>query len=200
MKSLRRLFAAASAAWLALVFASCASPPTPYLPADIDPDLPSLGPKPAGLDDEQFGYTEYEISPTIIRVRFSGNSSTDDARAEDFALLRSAEVALERGYPFFVVRDRIDASRSRTYTHTSPGTWFTTCDAKGRCTTTEIPPSTTTHVSHWPVYDHLIELLEDPPLETDTAFVLDARFVQLALRRKYGLLMPLSEKSRGTIE
>ncbi len=200
MRSPRRILTAARATSLALALASCSSPATPYVPVDISLDLPGVGPRPAGLEQARFGYTEYEISPTIVRVRFSGNPSTDEARAVDFALLRSAEVALERGYPFFVVRDRIDASFLRTYTRTTPGSWFTTCDSNGRCTTAGTPPTTTTHVRRWPVHDHLIELLEETSGEDETSFVLDARFVQLALRRKYGLLMPLTTPERGAIE
>jgi len=200
MRSLRQIFAAASTALLVINAASCSSPPTPYLPSVTGQQLPSLGPKPLTFGETPFGYSEYEISPMMVRVRFSGNSNTEGTRAVDFALLRSAEVAIERGYPFFVVRDRVNASHSSSYTHTTPGTSFTTCDKKGRCSTTQTPPTTTRVVSHWPVYDHLIELFAEVPADGATLFVLDARFVQRALRRKYGLQMPLIISPRGTIE
>jgi len=36
---------------------------------------------------------------------FNGNSSTSKERAQDFALLRAAELALSAGFPFFTIQD-----------------------------------------------------------------------------------------------
>ncbi len=51
------------------------------------------------------GFEDTQLGPDIFRVSFSGNDSTSMARTKDFALLRSAELALENGYPYFVVVD-----------------------------------------------------------------------------------------------
>jgi hypothetical protein len=187
-------------ALLVLVFAACMGPPTQYVSAEADPVLPSLGPKPVVLNERRYGYSELEISPTIVRVTFEGNSSTKDTRAVDFALLRAAEVAIKRGYPYFVVRDRVNASRSRTYTSTSPGHSFTSCDKKGRCTTTQSPSVTTSSTSRWPVHNNLVEFFAEVPPDSATLFVLEARFVQRVLRRMYGLQMPTATRRRGANE
>jgi hypothetical protein len=187
-------------ALLVLVFAACMGPPTQYIPADADPVLPDLGPKPVVSKENRYGYSELEISPTIVRVTFEGNSSTKDTRAVDFTLLRAAEVALERGYPYFLVRDRVNASKSRTHTSTLPGHSFTSCDKKGRCTTTQGPSTTTSSTSRWPVHDNLIELFAEVPPDSATLFVLEARFVQRVLRKKYSLQMPTAASTRGANE
>lgn len=51
------------------------------------------------------GFEDTQLGPDIFRVSFSGNDSTSMARTKDFALLRSAELALGNGYPYFVVVD-----------------------------------------------------------------------------------------------
>jgi hypothetical protein len=187
-------------ALLVFIFAACVAPPTQYAPAEAGPALPDLGPKPAVVEETLYGYSEVEISPTIVRVTFKGNSSSEDTRVVDFALLRAAEVALARGYPFFVVRDRVDASRSQTNESTSSGVPMTSCDKKGRCMTTYSPSTTISSTSRWPVHANMIELFAEVPPDSATLFVLEARFVQRVLREKYGLEVPAVESTRGTTE
>lgn len=50
------------------------------------------------------GYSDTWLSPTIVRVYFAGNGYTHLNQAEDFAFLRAADIALERGYPYILVR------------------------------------------------------------------------------------------------
>ena len=50
------------------------------------------------------GYSETWLSPTIVRVYFAGNAYTHLDQTEDFAFLRAADLALERGYPYLLVR------------------------------------------------------------------------------------------------
>ena len=64
------------------------------------------------------GYSDTKPSKNIFSVRFNGNGFTDLNRAIDFALLRSAEIAIENGYNFFSI---IDQSNQTTYDiHTTP--------------------------------------------------------------------------------
>jgi hypothetical protein len=65
------------------------------------------------------GYSSYHLAENIFKVTFKGNGFTDKDRASDFALLRSAEVALENGYPFFVIVD--ERQHSKNSMLTSPG-------------------------------------------------------------------------------
>ena len=47
--------------------------------------------QPQGLSG---GFTETQLAPDVWRVSFSGNGYTKGERAEDFAMLRSAELTL----------------------------------------------------------------------------------------------------------
>jgi len=51
------------------------------------------------------GFSETQLAENVFEVRFSGNGYTSSERASDFALLRSAELSLERGFRYFVVDD-----------------------------------------------------------------------------------------------
>jgi len=66
------------------------------------------------------GYSEIQLADDVFQISFRGNGYTSSERAADFALLRSAEVALEHGFPYFVVvNDQSSVSRS---TFTTPST------------------------------------------------------------------------------
>jgi len=78
------------------------------------------------------GFSETQLAENVFEVRFSGNGYTSSERASDFALLRSAELSLERGFRYFVVDDNendrqiaIDtvttSSGANTYSTSKPG-------------------------------------------------------------------------------
>lgn len=56
------------------------------------------------------GFDETALAPNIYRVKFSGNGFTSSTRAEELALLRSADLTLQKGFRFFGLAD----SRSST--------------------------------------------------------------------------------------
>lgn len=47
------------------------------------------------------GYRETQLDVDTFKVEFLGNEYTDSSKAGDYGLLRSAEVCLENGYPYF---------------------------------------------------------------------------------------------------
>jgi len=47
------------------------------------------------------GFTETQLSDNVWRVSFRGNGYTSGTRAEDYALLRCAELTLEKGFTHF---------------------------------------------------------------------------------------------------
>ena len=95
---------------LAGVLASCASP---Y--------------KPAGFGG---GFSETQLGENVWRVSFRGNGYTAGERAEDFALLRSAELTLSNGFTHFAfANSRVDSSMAAV---TSP----TVSQTSGATTTT----------------------------------------------------------------
>lgn len=69
------------------------------------------------------GFEDTALAPNIYRVRFKGNGYTSSSRAEDLALLRSADLTLQKGYRYFGLAD---ASMSRSLsTMTTPTTTTT---------------------------------------------------------------------------
>jgi hypothetical protein len=54
------------------------------------------------------GYAETQLSQNIWQVYFEGNGDTTRQQAEDFCMLRGAELADKNGYPYFTVADKRD--------------------------------------------------------------------------------------------
>jgi hypothetical protein len=53
------------------------------------------------------GYSEYRLEAGRYRVTFQGNPGAPVNQVSDYALLRSAELALRDGYDWFRVADRV---------------------------------------------------------------------------------------------
>jgi hypothetical protein len=68
---------------------------------------------PAG-PDHPTGYTDQQIDQNRFRVSYQGNSATPRTTVENFLLLRSAQVALQAGYPYFAFDTR-DTKSKTTY-------------------------------------------------------------------------------------
>ena len=79
-------------AFSAAILTGCASSPTLYAPQSAQ----SRG-----------GYTEYRLEAGRYRVTFQGNPGAPVNQVSDYALLRSAELALRDGYDWFRVADRV---------------------------------------------------------------------------------------------
>jgi len=56
------------------------------------------------------GYTSYRIAEDTHSITFRGNQYTTKERAEQFAMLRAAELTLESGYTHFLVLEQKDRS------------------------------------------------------------------------------------------
>ncbi len=76
------------------------------------------------------GFSETQLSENVFRVYFRGNGFTPQERAEDFTLLRSAEVAMEHGYPYFIIVDE-NSTVATTGAITTPTQSYTTATATG---------------------------------------------------------------------
>ena len=127
------------------------------------------------------GYSETQLAPDTFKVSFGGNGYTSGERAQDFTLLRAAELTLQNGYNYFVV---INESNTKSIsTHTTGGyastsgrfyrgrysssTWFT-------------PPST--YNTARPQSGLAIKCYVDKP----SVECFDAAFIRDSLKRKYG--------------
>ena len=56
------------------------------------------------------GHTEIQVDENAYMVSYIGDHNTSQAQAADFALLRSAELTLEKGYKYFVVVNQENTS------------------------------------------------------------------------------------------
>jgi hypothetical protein len=70
------------------------------------------------------GYTETQLDRNVFRVTFKGNGYTSRERADEMALLRSAQLALLHGFTHFVI---VDGRSSTQYgAFTTPSQSYTT--------------------------------------------------------------------------
>ncbi len=82
-----------------LLLAACAAEP------------PYYGPKQPG---QSVGYTDLRLDQNRFRVTYSGNSTTGRETAENFLLMRAAQVTLQSGYTHFLFDTR-DTKAKTTY-------------------------------------------------------------------------------------
>jgi hypothetical protein len=88
--AMKRLALLAVAASLAL--GACATQPTLYQPA---------------VGQQAVGFSEYRIEPDRYRVTFRGGPGASATYVTDLALRRAADLALQNGYDWFRVSDRV---------------------------------------------------------------------------------------------
>lgn len=134
------------------------------------------------------GYSETRLGEDIFQVTFRGNGYTRADKAADFSLLRSAEIALENGFRYFVVVETEKNSRVSTYT--TPSTSRTTGSAYGSGNYVYGSATTTTsggqtYLITKPSATNMIVCYKEKP-QVD-GLVFDAEFVKASIRGKYGI-------------
>jgi hypothetical protein len=154
-----------SAIALAIMMASCA---TPYKSNGI-----------AG------GYSDTALAPDVYRVSFRGNGYTSSERAQDFAVLRAADLTLAKGYRYFAIVNEANGGNSDVIN--TPGTSFTSMSAQrvgnmvyGSGTTTYVPGLSIP--VFFPKSGLLIRCFKERPTGM---FALDANFIATSVRQKY---------------
>jgi hypothetical protein len=133
------------------------------------------------------GYSDTQLAPDVFRVYFRGNAYTAMERAQDFALLHSAELAQSHGFNCFAVVD--ESSSTSVHTFTTPGQSYTS--GSGTVTggfvtysgqTTYYPGQT--YIFYKPSTGLLIKCFTEKPKRI---YTFDAAFLVQSLRQKYGL-------------
>lgn len=133
------------------------------------------------------GYSETQLDENVFKVSFRGNGYTRRERAEDFTLLRSAELALENGYKYFVIID--SSSHTRNSTYTTPVTSHTTANAYGTgnyaygTATTTTSGGQTYNISK-PSTSNTIVCFKEKPA---AGFSYNAEFIYKNVSQKYGI-------------
>ncbi len=142
--------------------------------------------QPEGLSG---GFSETQLDTNVFRVSFRGNGYTRAERAEELALLRSAELTLKNGFTHFVVID--GRSREQLGTYTTPTQSYTTANATAYGNSAYGTARTTTYGGQ--------TFLISKPSTTNTimcfngkpdiqSLVFDAKFVCSSLGQKYGVV------------
>jgi hypothetical protein len=134
------------------------------------------------------GYSQTQLGENIFRVSFRGNAYTSGERAADFTLLRSAELAAEHGFRYFVVVE--SASDSSVSMHTTPTQSYTTGSAYAIGNTAYGSARTTTYggqtyVVRKPSTTNTILCFREKP--DVAALVFDVEFIQQSIKQKYGI-------------
>ena len=132
------------------------------------------------------GFSETRLSENVFRVSFRANAYSRGERAEDFALLRCAELALEHGYSHFALAD--SKSDNEIGAYTAPTTTYTTGSAYSVGNTaygsarTNTYGGNTTFYSKPGVTNTVVMFKGKPDIQ---GMVFDARFVYDSIRKKY---------------
>ena len=147
----------------------------------------ALGGCATGYQDSGFagGFEETALAPNIYRVRFQGNGYTSASRAEDLALLRSADLTLQKGFRYFGLADASSSNSVSTYR--TPTTTTTNANASvignsiyGNATSTTYGGNVM-FVSK-PSAVNLVVMMNEKP---EGAMVFDAAFICGSIGPKY---------------
>jgi hypothetical protein len=134
------------------------------------------------------GFSETQLDRNVFRVSFRGNGYTRPERAEDFALLRSAELVLKNGFTHFII---IDGRSSTEYgAYTTPTQSYTTGSVTSFGNTAYGSATTTTYggqtfLIRRPSATNTIVCFQGKP--DIPGLVYDAQFVFYSLAQKYGI-------------
>lgn len=133
------------------------------------------------------GFTETQLDTNVFRVSFRGNGYTSSDRAADFALMRSAELALKNGFTHFVIIDGRSGSSVSSFTTPVQSTTVGSANvygntAYGRATTTTVGGQT--FMVEKPSSTNTIYCMKGKP---DGVFAYDAAFIARSISEKYGL-------------
>jgi hypothetical protein len=134
------------------------------------------------------GYEETRLREDVWSVNFNGNGFTSSQRANDFALLRSAEVALSHGYRYFVIVDSSTQITTSTYQTDTRTTTTGSVSVSGNTAYARSESVTTggeTYTINKPGVTILFHAYETEP-DTE-AMVFNAAFLAESLRDKYRL-------------
>ena len=130
------------------------------------------------------GYRDVQLAENVFKVTVEANGYTSSSAATDLALLRSADLALQRGFKYFVIGTTSDDSYSSSYT--SPST--TNINATSYSNTISGTARTTggqTYTFRFPTPSMTITCFTEKPSLQGTIY--DAAIVSKSLRTQLGV-------------
>lgn len=128
------------------------------------------------------GYSSTQLATDVYRVSFKGNSQISFDRASDYLLLRSAEIAIENGFKYFVVVDKDGHIKNEQLD--LPSYSYTTFSSDLSSASTSTMPGGSYSLSKPRVFN-IIKLLSNKPSGEKLFF--DAVQLKSLLRSKYKL-------------
>ena len=133
------------------------------------------------IDSWGYGYQETQLQPDVYRVDYEGSVDTDVPTVKDFALLRCAELTLQKGYKFFIILDA--KSSTKVSVVTVPSVYQKPFDSY-------IQPSpydmTTVDAFSEPSLSNTIQCFKEKPSNLNT-LVYDAQKIQENIKSKHKL-------------
>lgn len=134
------------------------------------------------------GFSETQLDENVYKVRFRGNGYTSGEKAEELALLRSADLTMRKGYKYFVLNDSYSDAKI-TSISTTPVTSYSNGSANavgntvyGSSTTTSYGGQARVHTK--PSTTNTIVMFHEKP--DGVGLVYSAEFLCKSLARKYG--------------
>lgn len=147
------------------------------------------------------GFSSTQLDENVFQVTFKGNAFISPEKANDYALLRSAEIALEKGYKFFVISETQKYSIESTYTTPTTATTNLNSNSYGSAyhygnnfnysgntygtATTTFSGGQTYNISK-PRATNIIICFKDKP----QGFAYNAEFIINSLKAKYSIDTP----------
>lgn len=115
------------------------------------------------------GFSHTQLDENIFKITFEGNSSTSQERADDFVLLRGAELTLEHNFKYFAVINRYNHNEYEAYT-----SGYSNNSYNGAYTGT----------SSNPIKSKTIICFNEKPKDK---IAFNAKFLKMSLNKKYDL-------------
>lgn len=134
------------------------------------------------------GFTETQLDTNVFRVSFKGNGYTGADRAEEMALLRSAELTLKSGFTHFAIAGTRSQTDFSSFTTPKQATTTGTVSSYGSTSYLNTQTSYTggqTFTAAKPSTTNTIVCFNGKP--NIEAFVYDAQFIYNSLSKKYEL-------------
>jgi len=129
------------------------------------------------------GYSDTKLSDNIFRVDFEGNGYTKSGKTIDFALLRSAEIALENGFKYFTI---VSSDSKNSYsTFTTPQTTSSTGSVNmyGKVNVNSITNGGQTYLVEKPTTSNIIVCFKKKP--KSGGIIYDANYIVKSIKNKY---------------
>lgn len=130
------------------------------------------------------GYSDVRLGENIFQVSFQGDGYDSRERVTDLSLLRSAEVALQNGFAYFVIASMADNSSGATYV--TPTTTQISATAVGNSAygTATTYGGQSFFITYPNTTNIIVCFKEKPNIQ---GLVYEASFVMASLKAKYSI-------------